>query len=74
MQKDDNRTAFDRLVAGMTSEERSSMLEKINQDSVSVVQFIETENQVPEKSLSLHLRFKEESFFYNRKTLVRKNL
>lgn len=64
MQKDDNRTAFDRLVAGMTSEERSSMLEKINQDSVSVVQFIETENQVPEKSLSLHLRFKEESFFY----------
>ena len=64
MQKDDNRTAFDRLVAGMTSEERSSMLEKINQDSVSVVQFIETENQVPEKTLSLHLRFKEESFFY----------
>lgn len=64
MQKDDNRTAFDRLVAGMTSEERSSMLEKINQDSASVVQFIETENQVPEKSLSLHLRFKEESFFY----------
>ena len=64
MQKDDNRTAFDRLVAGMTSEERSSMLEKINQDSVSVVQFIETENQVSEKSLSLHLRFKEESFFY----------
>lgn len=64
MQKDDNRTAFDRLVAGITSEERSSMLEKINQDSVSVVQFIETENQVPEKSLSLHLRFKEESFFY----------
>lgn len=64
MQKDDNRTAFDRLVAGMTSEERSSMLEKIKQDSVSVVQFIETENQVPEKSLSLHLRFKEESFFY----------
>lgn len=64
MQKDDNRTAFDRLVAGMTSEEQSSMLEKINQDSVSVVQFIETENQVPEKSLSLHLRFKEESFFY----------
>ena len=53
MQKDDNRTAFDRLVAGMTSEERSSMLEKINQDSVSVVQFIETENQVPEISLSL---------------------
>ena len=64
MQKDDNRTAFDRLVAGMTSEERSNMLERINQDSVSVVQFIETENQVPEKSLSLHLRFKEESFFY----------
>ncbi len=65
MQKEDgNRSAFDKLVAGMSSEDRSVMLEKINQSSVPVVQFVETENQYPEKNLSLHLRLKEESFLY----------
>ncbi len=59
-----NRSAFDKLVAGMDSAERSNMLEKINQSSVSVVQLVETENQLPEKNLSLHLRFKEESALY----------
>ena len=59
-----NRSAFDKLVAGMDSTERSDMLEKINQSAVSVVQLVETENQLPEKNLSLHLRFKGESAFY----------
>ena len=59
-----NRSAFDKLVAGMDSNERSDMLEKINQSAVSVVQLVETENQLPEKNLSLHLRFKGESAFY----------
>ena len=59
-----NRSAFDKLVAGMDAAERSDMLEKINQSSVSVVQLVETENQLPDKNLSLHLRFREESAFY----------
>ena len=59
-----NRSAFDKLVAGMDATERSDMLEKINQSSVSVVQLIETENQLPDKNLTLHLRFREESAFY----------
>ncbi|SFI63771.1 hypothetical protein SAMN04487775_103248 [Treponema bryantii] len=59
-----NRSAFDKLVAGMDASERSDMLEKINQSSVSVIQLVETENQYPEKNISLHLRFKEESAFY----------
>ena len=59
-----NRSAFDKLVAGMDSEERSNMLEKLNQSSVSVVQLLETENQLPEKNVSLHIRFIEESAFY----------
>ena len=59
-----NRSAFDKLVAGMDSEERSNMLEKLNQSAVSVVQLSETENQLPEKNTSLHIRFKEESAFY----------
>ncbi len=61
---DGNKSAFDRLVAGMSAEARGEMLEKINQLSVPVVQFVETENQLPERNISLHLRFKEESPFY----------
>ena len=37
-----NRSAFDKLVAGMDANERSNMLEKINQSSISVVQLVET--------------------------------
>ena len=48
----------------MSSEDRGQMLEKINQISIPVVQFVETENQLPEKNLSLHLRLREESPFY----------
>ena len=59
-----NRNAFDKLVAGMDAEERSNMLEKINSSSVSVVQLLETENQLPEKNVSLHIRFRGESAFY----------
>lgn len=59
-----NRSAFDKLVAGMDSEERSNMLEKLNSSSVSVVQLLETENQLPEKNVSLHIRFRGESAFY----------
>ena len=64
MPDETNRTAFDKLVAGMSLEDRSELLERINQGTASVVQFVETENQLPEKNLSLHLRFKEESIFY----------
>ena len=64
MTDDLNRSAFDRLVAGMDAGERSNMLEKINQSSVSVVQLIETENESTDKNITLHIRFKEESGFY----------
>ena len=59
-----NRSAFDKLVAGMDAAERSDMLEKINQSSVSVVQLTETENQITDKNLTLHIRFREESALY----------
>ena len=64
MAEDINRSAFDKLVAGMDSVERSDMLEKINQSSVSVVQLVENESQKNDKNVTLHLRFKEESAFY----------
>ena len=59
-----NRSAFDKLVAGMDANERSNMLEKINQSSISVVQLVETENPFPDKNLTLHLRYREESALY----------
>ncbi|WP_338370801.1 DUF5312 family protein [Treponema bryantii] len=59
-----NRSAFDKLVAGMDAVERSDMLEKINQSAVSVVQLVETEELYPEKNVSLHIRFKGESALY----------
>ncbi len=64
MPQDDNKSAFDKLVAGMDSFERNEMLEKINQSSGAIVQLIETENQLPETNVTLHLRFKDESVFY----------
>ena len=64
MTDDVNRSAFDKLVAGMDSAERSEMLEKINQSAVSVVQLVETENQIPDKNITLHIRFRGESAFY----------
>ena len=64
MADDINRSAFDKLVAGMDSAERNNMLEKLNQSSVSVVQLMETENQLTDKNITLHIRYKEESAFY----------
>ncbi len=64
MADDVTRSAFDKLVAGMDSEERSNMLEKISQSSVSVLQLSEDENKIPEKNVTLHIRFKGESAFY----------
>ena len=59
-----NRSAFDKLVAGMDSAERNDMLEKLNQSSVSVIQLVDIDNQYTDKSVSLHIRFKDESAFY----------
>lgn len=62
---DDNKKgAFDKLVAGLSFEDRSSMLERINQNSGPTVQFVETEEKTPEYSVSLRARYQEESFFY----------
>ena len=64
MADDKNRSAFDKLVAGMDSAERSDMLEKLNQSAISVVQLEESENKIPEKNVTLHIRFSGESLFY----------
>lgn len=64
MQKEDKKGSFDKLVAGLSSEDRVMMLERINRTSAPTVQFIETEEQDAEKPITLLLRYKNESLFY----------
>lgn len=64
MQEDGKKSAFDKLVAGMDSEDRFEMLERIKETAAPAVQLVETEAQPNEKNLTLHLRFKEESVLY----------
>ena len=56
--------AFDKLVAGLSLEDRASMLEHINKTSAPTVQLVDNTEQIPEKTLSLRLRLKQESLFY----------
>lgn len=45
----DNRGTFDKLVAGLTSEERTAMLNDINSTTADSLQFVDAENYVEEK-------------------------
>ncbi len=64
MYEENKKGAFDKLVAGLSSEDRMVMLDHINKTSAPAVQFTETEDQTQEKNLTLRLRFKEETLFY----------
>lgn len=59
----DKKGAFDKLVAGLSSEDRTVMLERINKNTGPSIQLIETE-VVDEKPVTLMLRYKDESIFY----------
>lgn len=60
----DTNNAFDKLVAGLTSEDRQSMLNNINRDLSPSIQFSETENKIPEKIIPISMRLKQEPLFY----------
>jgi len=59
-----NRSAFDKLVAGLNSQDRADMLGRLNSVGPKSVQLVETEDMQPERNLSLHLRYKSESCLY----------
>lgn len=62
---DDNKKgSFDKLVAGLSSEDRNSMLARINSNSGPTVQLVETEETSKEYSISLRARLQEESLLY----------
>lgn len=60
----DNKTSFDRLVAGLSSEDRLSMLDRINQSSIQSVQLVTDVGEVAEKYDSLETKLQGETFLY----------
>jgi len=64
MQEADNKDAFDKLIAGLSAEERREMLGRINLNSPGTIQFVDTEGNLTEDGPSLQARFNGESLFY----------
>ena len=63
---DDNlkRDAFDKLVAGLSKQDRMDMLNSINQNLSPAVTFDDNEIKENDSSFSLHAKYTQESFFY----------
>ncbi|WP_027728576.1 DUF5312 domain-containing protein [Treponema sp. C6A8] len=57
MPSENNRTAFDRLVTGLSAQDRNEMLRRINGEGLASVQLVETEDETTEKNMTLHLKF-----------------
>lgn len=64
MLEEDSKGTFDKLVAGLSSAERTAMLSGIGSTTESSIQFIDTETVSTEKNLSLQAQLKNESLFY----------
>ena len=64
MLTEDSRGTFDKLVAGLTSEERTAMLNDINASSEESFEFVCQDPSETEKPLSLSLKLKGESLLY----------
>ncbi|MCQ2576081.1 MAG: DUF5312 domain-containing protein [Treponema sp.] len=64
MSGSENKTSFDKLVAGLSSEDRHAMLKRINQNAAQTSHLSSANRDVNEKYVSLKLKLKEESFFY----------
>lgn len=61
---EDIKGSFDKLVAGLSTEDRNAMLERINKNSGKTVQLFETEVKPAEYNMSLTVRLERESIFY----------
>ena len=60
----DNKNAFDKLVAGLSSDDRLAMLQRINQFASQTVQFSPAERNPDEVKLTLSQKLQKETFFY----------
>lgn len=64
MQETDNKDAFDRLIAGLSTAERRDMLNRINQTAPESVQFVDTEGNLTADGPTLQLKLNNESILY----------
>jgi len=64
MEESQKKSTFDRLVAGLNSEERTAMLTRLNQTGEADIQLFNDAAQVDTFSGNLSLRLKNESFLY----------
>lgn len=64
MLETDNKDAFDKLIAGLSSDERREMLMRINQNTPESIQFVDTEGNLYDDGPSLQMRLNGESVFY----------
>lgn len=59
-----NRGTFDKLVSGLSLEDRASMLDHINKTSGPAVQLVESDDSLAGKNITLRLKLRQESLFY----------
>ena len=59
----DNYTPFDRLVLGISNEERVDLLKKLESNSDPEKQDIEIKNKYSDKKIDISIRYQQESFF-----------
>lgn len=61
MQENERKGSFDKLVAGLDSQDRALMLSRINQTASPSVQFTSSEEPEPDSSVTLRLKMEQES-------------
>ncbi len=64
MDESQKKSTFDRLVAGMNSEERTAMLSRLNQSGEKDIELVNSDSQIDSFTGSLSIRLKNESFIY----------
>ncbi|MCQ2593394.1 MAG: DUF5312 domain-containing protein [Treponema sp.] len=64
MAESDNKSSFDKLVAGLSSDDRRAMLERINQKIENPVQLSQAGQNTQEPQLTLQKKLQQESVLY----------
>ena len=61
---DRNRNAFDNLVAGLSAQDRAEMLHRLNASGSNTINLVDVDDEIPEKNVSLHLKYQSLPFFH----------
>ena len=64
MLQKDNKDAFDKLIAGLSADERREMLNRINANAPQTVQFVDVDDNIKDIPGNLKLRLNNESVIY----------